>query len=85
MSVLHFDRQHTSTIHLPTCAQIHQTLTYGAMLSIPALVTLALPILAGPMFNAERVAHTLVAACASPALLTTTSSTHTHSMGATIN
>lgn len=62
-----------------------EVLTNGAVLSVPALVTLALPILAGAVFDAEWVADALVTACARPALLTTASSTHTHSMGPTVD
>lgn len=60
-------------------------LTDGAVLSVPALVALALPILAGSVFDAEWVADTLVAGGTSPAFLAATGTTHTHSMGSTVN
>lgn len=70
----------------PECTHTYrEALTDGAVLSVPALVTLALAVLAGSMFDAERVTHTLVTACTGPALLTAASSTHTHSMGPTVD
>lgn len=39
-----------------------EALTNGAVLSVPALVTLALAVLAGAVLDAERVAHPLIAA-----------------------
>lgn len=60
-------------------------LTNGAVLSIPALVTLALPVFAGSVFDAERIAHTLITARTGPTLLTATSSAHAHSMGPAVN
>lgn len=78
--------KHTSKTHLYTHTHKYtEALTDGAVLSVPALVTLALPVLASSVFNTEWVAHTLVTACASPALLTAASTTHTHSMGPTVN
>ena len=71
--------------HTPPVDTHMWALTYGAVLSVPALVTLALAVLAGSVFDADRVAHTLVAARARPALLTATSSAHTHSVGATVH
>lgn len=60
-------------------------LTDGAVLSVPALVTLALPVLAGSVFDAEWVAHALIAACAGPAFLTATGSAHAHTVGSTVH
>lgn len=76
--------RHTSNTHTPP-HKYTEVLTNGAVLSVPALVTLALPVLASSVFDAERVAHSLVTACAGPALLTATSSSHTHSMGPAVN
>lgn len=73
-----------SNTHLQTHAH-GNTLTDGAVLSVPALVTLALPVLAGSMFDAERVAHTLVTACTGPAFLTATGSAHAHSVSSTVH
>lgn len=60
-------------------------LTDGAVFSVPALVTLALAVLAGSVFDAERVAHSLVAARSCPAVLAAASSAHTHSMSPAVN
>lgn len=60
-------------------------LTDSAVFSVPALMTLALAILAGSVFDAEGVAHPLVAAGSCPALLAAASSAHAHSVGATVN
>lgn len=60
-------------------------LTNGAVFSVPALVTLALAVLAGSVFDAERVAYSLVAACSCPAVLAAASSAHTHSVSPAVN
>lgn len=60
-------------------------LTDGAVLSVPALVTLALAVLAGSVFDAERVAHSLVAACSCPAVLAAAGSAHTHSVSPAVD
>lgn len=60
-------------------------LTDGAVLSVPALVTLALPVLAGSMLDAERVANTLVAAGSRPAFLTATGPAHADAVGSAVH
>lgn len=60
-------------------------LTDGAVLSVPALVTLALPVLAGSVLDAERVADALVAARSRPALLAATGPAHAHAMGPAVH
>lgn len=62
-----------------------EMLTDSAVFPVPALMTLALAILASPVFDAERVAHALVAARSCPALLAAAGSAHTHSVSATVN
>lgn len=61
------------------------TPTDGAVLSVPALVALALAVLAGPVFDAERVADALVAAGPGPAFLAAAGSAHAYAMGATVH
>lgn len=60
-------------------------LTDCAVFSVPALVTLALAVLAGPVFDAERIAHPLVAAGSRPALLAAAGSAHAHSVCPAVN
>lgn len=60
-------------------------LTDSAVFPVPALVTLALAVLASPVFDAERVAHPLVAARSCPALLAAAGSAHTHSVSAAVD
>lgn len=60
-------------------------LTDGAVLSVPALVTLALSVLAGSVLDAEWVANTLVAASARPAFLAATGPAHAHAMGTAVH
>jgi len=55
------------------------------VLPVPALVTLALAVLAAAVFDAERVAHPLVAARAGPALLAATGSAHAHPVGPAVH
>lgn len=60
-------------------------LTDGAVLAVPALVTLALAVLAGSVLDAERVANTLVAASSRPAFLAATGSAHAHAVGSAVH
>ncbi len=59
--------------------------TDGAVFSIPALFTLALPILTGAVFHTERVTHALVARRTRPALFATARATHAYAMCPAIN
>lgn len=58
--------------------------TDGAVLSVPALLALTLPIPACPVLHTQRVADTLVTPGACPALLTATHTADTHAVGATV-
>lgn len=60
-------------------------LTDGAVFSVPALVALALAVLACSVFDAERVAHSLVAARSRPAVLAAASSAHAHSVSPAVH
>ena len=60
-------------------------LTDGAVLPVPALVALTLPVLAGSVFDAERVADALVAGRTGPAFLAAAGATHTHAVGPTVH
>lgn len=48
-------------------------------------MTLALPVFAGAVFDAQRVAHALIAARAGPALLTAARSAHTDAVGPAVD
>lgn len=54
--------------------------TDGAVFSVPALFTLALPIFTGAVLHAERVAHTLVARRTRPPLLAAARATHAYAV-----
>lgn len=54
--------------------------TDGAMLAIPALLTLALAISTGAMFHTQRVTEPLITSNTCPALFTVTHTTHTHTV-----
>lgn len=59
--------------------------TDGAVFSVPALFTLALPIFTGAVLHAEWVTHTLVTCRTCPALLTAARATHAYAMCPAIN
>lgn len=71
--------------HTQLCVPTLVSLTDGAVLAVPALVTLALPVLAGSVLDAERVANTLVAACSRPAFLAATGPAHAHAVGSAVH
>lgn len=78
------DNADTQQTHAPD-RHLQPGLTDGAVLSVPALVTLAFAVLAGPVFDAERVAHALVAGCTRPAFLAATGSAHAHPVGSAVD
>lgn len=59
--------------------------TDGAVFSIPALLTLALPILTSAVLHAKWVAHTLVTSRTRPALLTAARATHAYAVCPAVN
>ena len=65
----------------PVCVCVH---TDRAVLSVPTLLTETLPVAACAVLHTQRVTHTLVTACARPALLAATHSIHTHPVGAAV-
>lgn len=62
-----------------------QSLTDGAMLSGPALVTFTFSVFAGAVFSAAWVTRFKIAHGTRPAFLAATTSPYTHSVGATVH
>lgn len=59
--------------------------TDGAVLPVPACLALALAVLAGAVFDTQRVAHALVARRARPALLAAAGAAHAHAVSAAVH
>lgn len=59
--------------------------TDGAVLAVPALLTLALPVLAGAVLHALWAADSLVAGRACPALFAAAGPAHAHAVGAAVH
>ena len=59
--------------------------TDGAVLAVPALAAFALAILARAVLGAARVAGSLTAGCARPALFTATGAPHAHPVRAAVH
>lgn len=59
--------------------------TDGAVFSVPALLTLALPIFTSAVLHAEWVTHTLVASRTRPALFAAARTTHAYAVCPAVN
>lgn len=65
--------------------RVCESLTDGAMLSGPALVTFTFAVFAGAVFSAARVTRFKIAHRTRPAFLTATTSSYTHAVRATVH